>query len=151
MTEISPHLLEEKCAPCSGAHLGRVALSSQSHPFRKTLLVLPLSPRSLLFFVSFFYCFLWSRSIRIERPVWLSSREGMQKGSWREIMQGSKIADEYRTRFRIIPLSPGTLTFFFFFSKKEFSSLPSNNLPYLQESKEELFTTMTTHQEREPR
>lgn len=61
-------------------------------------------------------------------------------------MQGSKIAYGYWTRFRIIALSLGTLTFFFF-SKKEFSSLPSNNLPYLQESKEEIFTIMTTHQE----
>lgn len=145
MTETSPHLLEEKCAPCSGAHLRRVALSPRSHPFRKSLLVLPLSPRSLLVFISFLYCFLWSMSSRIEGPVWLRSRAGMQKGRWRRLCKVVRL-----------PMSIGQgsesshylwehLPFFFF--PKEFSSLPSNNLPYLQESKEEIFTIMTTHQE----
>lgn len=53
-------------------------------------------------------------------------------------MQSSKIAYEYWMRFKIFPLSLRTLTFFS--SRKDFYSLTSNNLPYMQESKEETFT-----------
>lgn len=59
-------------------------------------------------------------------------------------MQSSKIAHEYWMRFRIFPLSLQTLTFFF--SRKDFYSLTSNNLPYMQESKEEILT-ITAYQE----
>lgn len=62
---------------------------------------------------SYHFCFLWSMSIRIESPVWLSGRKGMRKGRWREVMQSSETACEYWTRFRTFPLSLQTLILFF--------------------------------------
>lgn len=80
-------------------------------PFQKTSSgppTFPQEPGSC----SYLLCFWWPVSIRMESPVWLSGREGMQRGRWREVMQSSKIAYEYWMRFRIFPLSLRTLTFF---------------------------------------
>lgn len=72
---------------------------------------------------SYPFCFLCRTSIRIEGPVCLSGRKGMQKGRWREVMQSSKIAYEYWTTFRIFPLSSAST--YLIFSKKRI-------LPYIK-------------------
>lgn len=128
--------------PVLGLNLEQLSHHPENSPFRKLTWASHSSPGALS--SSYPFCFLWSRSIRIESPVCLSGRKGMWKGRWREVMQSSKIAYEYWMRFKIFPLSSASTYLIF---SKNIYSLTSNGLPYMQESKEEIFTRITAHQE----